>query len=87
MPDEPLHPFRIDEVFVFIVTDGEGEGVPAIRHDDMVLPLFGADVARVESLKAAAARVARQSGKAVKLVRFTQRQELATFDPVIGKWL
>src|SRR4029077_10207757 len=50
----PLHPFTIDEVYVFIATDATGEGVPAIRVGDLVLPLFGADVARVESLKQAA---------------------------------
>src|SRR4029077_18592377 len=41
----PLHPFTIDEVYVFIATDATGEGVPAIRVGDLVLPLFGADVA------------------------------------------
>ena len=82
----PLHPFVIDEVYLFVATDAEGEGVPAIRLGDMAMPLFAADVARVESLKQAATQVARESGKAVKLVRFTQRQEIATIDPATGKW-
>lgn len=84
--DAPLHPFTIDEVYVFIATDETGEGVPAIQLGDMAMPLFAADVARVESLKQCATQAARSSGKRIRLVRFTTRQELAEVDPQTGKW-
>lgn len=61
---------RIDEVFVFVASDADGEGVPAFCHGDKWLPLICADKARVDSLRemakdgVAAGSVARESDQA-----------------------
>lgn len=44
--------------------------------DDQWMPLVGADRARIESLRGLAEGIAALTGKPVKLVRFTTRQEM-----------
>ena len=75
---------RIEEMYAFIVEDTgpDDEGVIAIQSppgDDgttLWLPLVGADMARVNSLRPTALGIARQLGKPVKLVHFSNRQDL-----------
>lgn len=68
---------RIDEMFAFIVVDDDGtEGIPATYLGNTLYPLVGADMKRVESLRPAAEDYARSSGKPVRLVRFSTREEL-----------
>lgn len=67
----------INEMFAFIVTEEEGsEGIPAIQLDDKWIPLVGADKDRVDSLRIAALRIKNLSGKRIRLVKFTQIEEL-----------
>jgi len=69
---------RIDEMFAFIVVDEDGtEGVPAINGPNgMMLPLMGADRARVESLRSIVARDPMLRGKRITLAKFSQRENL-----------
>lgn len=75
---------RIEEMYAFIAEDTgpDDEGVIGIRtgpSDDgqyLWLPLVGADMARVDSLRPLALGIGRQIGKTVKLVRFSSRQDL-----------
>ena len=77
---------RIEEMYAFIAEDSgpDDEGVIAIQSgpgDDgmrLWLPLVGADMARVDSLRPVALGIGRQAGTKVKLVRFTNRQDLET---------
>ncbi len=66
---------RIEKMYAFIVVDDDGsEGVPAFQGPDgMVLPMTGADLARVESLRPIAQNFANRSGKSVKLCVFENR--------------
>ncbi|GAJ00133.1 unnamed protein product [marine sediment metagenome] len=68
---------RIDKMFAFIAeNNGNDEGVIGAVTPQGWMPLVGADMARVESLRPIAQRVARVTGKPVKLVVFNTRREL-----------
>lgn len=75
---------RIEEMYAFIVEDTgpDDEGVVAIQTgpgDDgrrLWLPLVGADMARVNSLRDIAEGIGREINKKVTLVHFSNRQDL-----------
>ncbi len=69
---------RITEIYAFITTDTgpDDEGIIASLVGNTWIPLVGADSARLDSLRLLATHVARELGKSVKLVRFTNREEL-----------
>lgn len=74
---------KIKEMYAFIVEDSgpDDEGVIGIQSmrgssGCIWLPLVGADMARVESLKPMARGIGKQIGKKVTLVHFTNREDL-----------
>jgi hypothetical protein len=69
---------RIDQVFAFIVLDDDGtEGVPAVMAPNgMLLPLMGADLARIDSLRAIVERDPRLTGKQITLAKFSGRENV-----------
>ena len=75
---------RIEEMYAFVVEDTgpDDEGVIGIQSppgDDgrtLWLPLVGADMARVESLRPIAQGIGHQLGKKVTLVHFSNREDL-----------
>lgn len=70
-------PKKITEIFAWICTEPDGgEGIPAVSHDGLALPLVGADRARIESLRPYAQRVAHELGLPVRLMRFSGMEVL-----------
>ncbi len=74
---------KILEMYAFVVEDTgpDDEGVVALQSQKgslgvLWLPLVGADMRRVESLKPIAAGIGKQLGKEVKLIHFTTREDL-----------
>lgn len=75
---------RIDQMYAFIVEDSgpDDEGVIGIQSMEgeggqpIWLPLVGADMSRVNSLKPIAQGIGQQIGKKVKLVQFSNRRDL-----------
>jgi len=74
---------RIEEMYAFIAEDSgpDDEGVIGIQtisreHAPIWLPLVGADMARVNSLRPIAQGIGRQIGKKVTLVHFSNRRDL-----------
>ena len=68
---------RIEEMYAFIAEDsGPDEGVVAMNVGGVMLPVVGADMTRAESLRSMARNISRQTGKKVRLIRFTQREDL-----------
>lgn len=77
--DIPNHLLNIDELYVFIGKDATGnEGIPAFHMRDMMMPMVCADQARVDALRGIAEQMAQETGIEIKLVRFTNREELET---------
>ena len=71
---------RIDEMFAFIVVDTDGtEGVPAIQTPTGAMPLMGADMARVESIRPFAEGMAK-CGLKVTLAKFSVREDLEVIE-------
>ena len=75
---------RIEEMYAFIAEDKgpQDEGVIAIQSlagDDgqtLWLPLVGADMSRVNSLRPIAQGIGRKIGKKVTLAHFSNRQDI-----------
>jgi hypothetical protein len=72
---------RIEQMYAFVAEDAEGEGVCGFRGDLGWMPLVGADIARVESIRHVAQIIADQSGKPIRLLRFAVREELEVIHP------
>ena len=76
---------RITEMFAFVTTDpitGD-EGLCAFLSPELgvMLPMVGADLRRVESLRLQAHAIAAQTGQRVEVVRFTVRETIEVIDP------
>ena len=69
---------KIDEIFAFVAVDKDGDEVIMagfFGDMEMVMPLIGADMARVDSLRPIAELTGKMAGVEVKLIRFTNRIE------------
>jgi hypothetical protein len=73
---------KITEMWAFISEDkdAEDEGIISAHVGMGWMPLIGADEARIRSLLPLALEIQRQTGKKVKLVKFTQRSDLQAFE-------
>jgi hypothetical protein len=82
--DAPGAPgFRITEIHAFIAVDPRDDSEGVIGHMNpktgVIEAMIGADKARIESLRPIAEHVAHATGKPVKLVRFSQREDKEEF--------
>jgi len=77
---------RIETMYAFITEDKnpDDEGIIAMHRGTGWIPLVGADMERVESLKPIAQGIARQIGKNIKIVRFETRKEIGVIRPQGG---
>lgn len=69
-------PLVIEHIWAFIAEDEQGEGVCGFLGPDGWMPLIAADQARVESLRRVAKDIKATSGKTIKLVKFSLREEV-----------
>ena len=69
---------KITEMFAFIAEDNgpDDEGVVGMSAGQWFLPLVGADMAMVNDIKPYALDIAKKTGKKVKLIHFTNREDL-----------
>jgi len=67
---------KIERLYAWIATEKDGgEGLCAmISENGLTIPLIGADMERIESLRDKAQEVARMSRCPVRLVEFSQRR-------------
>lgn len=72
---------RIDSMYAYVAEDEEGEGITAMQTPSGGwIPMVGADMARMESLRPVAEATVKATGNRVKLVRFTTRVELEVLE-------
>lgn len=73
---------KITEIYVFASVDEGGEGVVGmtlpVNGRETFMPFVCADKTRMEQLKPIAKKIAQESGKTIKLLKFKQRKELET---------
>jgi hypothetical protein len=68
---------RIDALYAWVATEPDGgEGVCSVQLGGIHMPLIGADMDRIKSLREHAEAVHRASGYSVRLVRFSRREDL-----------
>lgn len=69
---------KITQIYAFVAEDSgpDDEGIMAMPVGHIWMPMVGADMARVNSLRPVAAKIARRTKKPVKILRFTNRVEL-----------
>ena len=72
---------KIEEMYALIATSEEGEGLTGMQVGNMMMPMVAADKERVDSLRQAAQHISNVSGKEIKLVRFSLREELEVIKP------
>lgn len=74
--------FVITDIYAFVAVHPDGdEGILGQSVAGVLMPLIGADLTRLQQLRPMAEQIAKQSGKVVKLVRFTHRTELDVIQP------
>jgi hypothetical protein len=75
--------FRIEHLYAFLSIDetDDDEGVCAFHGGQGWMPMVAADEERLDDYKRIAKRIASETGRPVKLVRFDQRVELEEIKP------
>jgi hypothetical protein len=67
----------IDALYAWVATaPGGGEGVCSAQIGDIHMPLIGADIDRIKSVRQYAEMAHRATGYPVRLVRFSYREDL-----------
>ncbi len=75
-------PKKITAMFAFVVEEADGgEGVPAFTVGLYWYPLMGADLERIESLRAVAQGLSNTLGKPFKIVKFTGMEQIGEIKP------
>jgi hypothetical protein len=75
--------FRVTECFAFLQIDpaDNQEGTPTLLIDaGLMAPMLSFDRRHMESLRPIAQDYARQTGRRIRLVRFTQLEEIEAFE-------
>lgn len=78
--DYPNNLYKIEELYLFISEDEKGEGVCSfqlmLNGERTMLTMVCADKDRLNSLMPYAKSIARESRKKIKLIKFTNREEI-----------
>jgi hypothetical protein len=79
--------FRIRSLWAWVtIDDDDDESIPGARlPTGDWLPLIGADEERLRSLRPRVEAIARQLGRPISLVRFTERELIEVLDPKQGE--
>ncbi len=74
---------KITEMYAFVVIDdgmGQGnEGIPALSLNGMAMPMVGADMARVDSLRKIAQEMTLDHGR-IELRKFTSMEVVEVYE-------
>lgn len=74
----------IDEMWAWVSSDAEGEGIlgasMVLAGQPVMMPLVGADRARMESFRGLAREIASREHKRVRLIRFSSREVVETIN-------
>lgn len=73
---------KITELFAFICTDENGDdGIPAMHLMGIAMPLVGADLKRVESLRVHGQQAANNTQRPVRIAVFRSMEIIETLEP------
>lgn len=73
----------ITQMYAFVTSDAapDDEGVPAFMNGTILMPMTGADMARVQDLMPIAQRIADETGKQIRIYRFSQKEQIGVIEP------
>ncbi len=81
--DHPNKLPKINEIYAFVSVDENGEGIVGqtvqLMGQTVFMPFVCADKKRMESIKIAAKKIAKDSGKKIKLIRLSVREEIEEY--------
>lgn len=77
---------RIDDCWMYISEDTKGEGVcgmmtSAVTGTPIFMPLVAADEERLRALKPMAEQIAKETGKKIKLIKLSTREDIEDINP------
>lgn len=72
---------RIDRLWAYLSVDDGGEGVCSGTIGRVQMPMIGADLKRVTSLRPMAVEIATMFGKPVRLAKFHMREDIEIIQP------
>jgi hypothetical protein len=68
---------KIEALYAWVAVEPDGgEGVCSAQIEEIHMPLVGADIERIKSLREYAEMIRETTGCPVKLVRFSRREDL-----------
>lgn len=76
--------FELQTLTAFVAVDpanGDEGIIGRTLPNGVMMPMIGADQARIESLKPEAAQIAKMTGQTVRMIRFTGREILEELEP------
>lgn len=78
---QPKNYMTIDSIYAFVSVDptDNNEGVIAFQSEKGPMPMIAADPDRLSSLRPIASMMASRSGIKVRLLKFSQREEIEEF--------
>lgn len=75
---------RIEEVYIFVSSDKNGEGIIGrsieMLGQNIFMPFVCADKERMESIKPLAKKIAKEYGKKIKLIKLSVREEIEEYN-------
>ncbi|NEI52693.1 hypothetical protein GR217_34305 [Rhizobium leguminosarum] len=72
---------RIDSVWMAVSVDDDGsEGICAILHNGMWMPLLAADEARLAAITEEAKIIAATQGRLIRIIKLNSREEVKAID-------
>lgn len=77
----PPNEAEMKQLWVFVSVDPGGEGICAAGIGGTVFSMVTASEKTLAKMKETAAQLAKASGKSIKLVRFTAREDVMEFKP------
>jgi hypothetical protein len=67
---------KITSIHAYIAEDKDGEGLCAFMVNGQWIPMVAADEARLESLHKIAKQIKEATGKKIKLIKFSWREDI-----------
>lgn len=77
----PPNEGAISQVWLFVSVDQTGEGICGAKIGDMMMSMVTARESNLENMKKTARALAKASGKKIKLIKLTTREDVMEIEP------
>lgn len=77
----PPNTHPVDEIYMFMSVDGGGEGIIAAPMGGILMTLVSSEQKIINRMMPIARELAARTGKTIKLVKFTAREDIMEIKP------